>query len=73
MKNVKGYRTVLFNVAVLAVGTVALLNPDVASELPDEQQIKDGVDATVAAIVFIAGVGNLLLRTITNTPIFRKD
>ena len=57
---VKGYRTIIFNAAMLIAGiTGAAITPEMGEEF-------------AAAVLTISGVVNLVLRTVTNTAIFDK-
>ena len=66
----KGYRTIIFNAIMTLIMVMRLWKPDV--EMPGELEINAGLDAIDAAITFVWGLGNLFLRTVTNTPIFKK-
>lgn len=66
----KGYKTVVFNIVMGAVMLVRALSPDV--ELPSEDQVNSAFDAVEAGLTAIWTVGNLLLRAITDSPIFNK-
>lgn len=58
----QGFRTVLFNlIAILAVW----LNDKFGIQLTEEMQ--------TSLVVTILGIGNIILRFITKTPIFKKD
>lgn len=67
----KGYRTVIFNIIMTAVMTMKMWMPE--SDLPDADSINHAIDGLDAAITLIWGVGNILLRAVTNTPVFKKE
>lgn len=52
----KGFRTILFNIAMLA-----LASPDILALIPPR------------AAVYVAAIGNLVLRVVTTTPVGRKE
>ena len=56
----KGYKTVIFNGIMLAAG---IFGAEVSPELAER---------TADAFVLIWGVGNVLLRAVTDSPIFKK-
>ena len=66
----KGYRTIIFNVIMTVLLMIRLWQPDI--ELPSEGDISAGLDLIDKALVFVWGLGNLIIRIITDTPIFRK-
>lgn len=55
----KGFRTVAFNALMTLVG---LFGAEISPELAEQ---------AVGAFVLLWGVGNVLLRAITNSPIFK--
>lgn len=67
----KGFRTTAFNIAMTVIAAVTIINPD--AELPTPEAIDTGIDLVEAAVVAVWGVGNLILRAITSSPIFRRD
>ena len=66
----KGYRTLVFNLLMTGIVILKMWYPEM--ELPVESDIVEGLDSVETAIAFILVIGNLFLRAITNTPIFRK-
>jgi hypothetical protein len=67
----KGYRTVIFNAAMAVVMIIKAANPD--AELPDAESVTAAVDAVELAIGLVWSIGNMLLRAITDSPIFKKE
>jgi hypothetical protein len=67
----KGYKTAIFNAVMTVVMVLRLWNPD--AELPDADTVSQGLDTIDAAIAAIWGTGNMILRAITDTPIFKKE
>ena len=63
----KGYRTIAFNVIMTVIVALRLWLPD--TELPGEEEIEKGLDAVEAGLTFLWGIGNVVLRAITDTPI----
>lgn len=64
----KGYRTILFNLAMLAVGLYTLIKPGAATLTADDvNSILDHVDSI---LIIGAPVVNLVLRAVTTTPVF---
>lgn len=56
----KGYRTILFNLAALVVAIASL--PEVAALIPPEY---------MPQFMLSVAVGNMILRTVTTTPVGR--
>ena len=71
LTNLKGYRTIIFNLMMTLFMIISIWNP--AAELPNQQDVMVGFDQVEAAIAFIWGLGNMILRAITDTPIFTKE
>ena len=71
LDKLKGYRTVIFNVIMGIIMLVRVFNPD--AQLPADEAVNQALDATSAALDAVWLVGNLVLRAITDSPIFRKD
>lgn len=70
MDKIKGFKTVLFNVIMTAIMLTGMWGGDVLEI--DEEDVVSTLDALEAAIVGIWGVGNIMLRAVTNSPIFNK-
>lgn len=67
----KGWKTVLFNVVMAIVASVYALNPQ--AEVPTAEQVHAGVNALEVAWGSVLVVGNLLLRAVTTSGIFKKE
>ena len=63
----KGYRTVAFN---LVMGVVMLVNQVYGTEIGDAQ-VSATIDALDAGLTGLWAIGNVVLRAVTNTSIFR--
>jgi len=59
----KGYRTLVFNVAA-AAGTIATL---FGADIPPEK-----LDTVATGLVSLIALGNLVLRAVTDSAIFKK-
>lgn len=70
MHALKGKRTVIFNAVMAAVAMWNAWNPD--STISDEMAGQT-FDGTLAAIGGVWAIGNIILRGVTNTSIWRKD
>jgi hypothetical protein len=66
----KGYRTFVFNIIVALVALVRVAYPEYIA--PSDMEINEFLDQLDMAIMVVLWVGNLGLRFITNTPIFKK-
>ena len=69
----KGWRTVTFNILMAVVGVVVLTRPDAADGVPDASAINAALDHVEALYPFVVTLGNVLLRAVTNTAIFRRN
>jgi hypothetical protein len=67
----KGYRTIIFNVIMSAFMLISLWSP--STELPSGEEVKGALEQLDLALAFFWGLGNIILRAITDTPIFKKD
>lgn len=67
----KGYKTIIFNVVMGLVMILRALSPE--SELPDAENVEDTIDSLDAALTAVWGVGNIILRAITDSPIFKQE
>lgn len=70
MDKLKGYKTVAFNVIMAILPIVAILNPD--AQLPSGETISQNLDVIFGAYATLTATGNLILRAVTNSPIFKK-
>jgi hypothetical protein len=71
LEKLKGYRTILFNVIMTVLTFVTLWNP--GAEVPTGPEVTEGLIQLETALAFVWGLGNIILRAVTNTPIFRKE
>lgn len=71
LEKLKGYRTILFNAIMTVLMFIQLWNP--GAELPTGPEVTEGLIQVETALAFIWGLGNIILRAITNTPIFKKE
>jgi hypothetical protein len=70
----KGYRTIVFNLIMMVIAALAmLLTPEQAAQLPDATAVNVALDHLDALLVFALGVGNLVLRRFTTTPIGKPE
>ena len=67
----KGYRTIIFNVIMTAFMLINVWSP--STELPSGEDVKGALDNLDLALAFFWGLGNIILRAITDTPIFKKE
>ncbi len=67
----QGFKTVIFNVVMGVIMFVRALSPE--SELPTEEAVTTSVDALDAFLTAAWAVGNLILRAVTNAPIFNRN
>jgi hypothetical protein len=67
----KGWRTVAFNVIMTFVSVYAIKSP--GANAPDASVINAALDNVEALIPFIWGIGNVILRAVTTTPIFKSS
>ncbi len=66
----KGYKTVVFNAALALVAIWKIYYPE--QEMPGEMEIERAVDVFWEIFSAVAVVGNVGLRAVTTTPIFKK-
>lgn len=67
----KGYRTLIFNGIMTIIMVLKMWKPE--TEVPGVEEIEGGIDAVEGAITFVWGLGNLILRAITNTSIGKAE
>lgn len=69
MDKLKGYRTIVFNI-IMAASTLMTIffGVDVSD---DATKLKEGIDLLLEGLTVVWGVGNVWLRAITNSPIFK--
>lgn len=66
----KGYRTVAFNIIMTALMAFALWSP--GAELPDAGTIDKLLGDAEGLFTAAWALGNMVLRAITDTPMFKK-
>ncbi|KKK82669.1 hypothetical protein LCGC14_2801100 [marine sediment metagenome] len=66
----KGFKTIAFNVIMLIIMGVRVINPE--AELPDEATVEATVLSLDAGLTALWGIGNIILRGVTDSPIFKK-
>jgi len=71
MNSLKGFKTIAFNLIMTLTMVYQMWQPDV--ELPDAEQVTGAIDSAEAAITAIWAIGNMWLRAITDSPIFKKE
>jgi hypothetical protein len=67
----KGFKTVAFNILLGGTLIARMFNPD--APLPDAETVAGTVDLVDQALATGLVVGNLVLRAVTNSPIFKKN
>ena len=66
----KGWKTILFN---LVMGSMLLIRVVIPSaELPDDTAVHSVIDGLDQFLIVAMPVGNMILRAITNSSIFKK-
>ena len=66
----KGFKTVIFNGAMALVAVWKIYFPE--QEMPGEVEVQQAVDVFWQIFSAVAVAGNIALRAVTKTPIFRK-
>ncbi len=69
----KGFKTVIFNVIMSAVMLVSMWNQESASSLPSAIEVSGLMDQAETWITAVWGIGNVILRAVTSTVIFKKE
>ena len=69
--NVKGYRTIAFNV-VVGLGWLVMVSTG-ESTTGEGEEVKGALDMVFDAIPIILVIGNAWFRAITNTSIFKSS
>ena len=70
MKALKGFKTIAFNILMLVIMGVRVINPE--AELPDEAAVEASVVSLDAGLTALWGTVNIILRAVTDSPIFKK-
>lgn len=70
MDNIKGFRTIAFNV-VMTIGMLVTVwtGIDTSAEV---EQVQEGINSILTGIVSVWLVGSIWLRVLTDSPIFKK-
>ena len=66
----KGYKTIIFNVVmtfIMISNTIGL------TPISEDLDVAGAIDTLDSALVIVWGIGNLLLRVVTDTPVFEGD
>jgi len=66
----KGYKTIIFNAIMTIIMVMNLWGQ--GGDLPDAESVSSALDAVDAALAAVWGIGNAILRAITDTPIFKS-
>lgn len=66
----KGYKTIIFNVIMTLI---MLANATGIVAIPGDIDVAGGIDDVEAALVVLWGIGNFILRVVTDTPVFEGD
>lgn len=69
----KGYRTVLFNLIMTAAMIASMQGWIGPGEQPDATAVNLFLDNLEGFLTAIWGVGNLVLRAVTTTPLGQKE
>ena len=69
----KGFKTIAFNVIMSAIMLTSMWNPESASDLPDAAQVGGLMEQAEVWITAVWGIGNMWLRAVTSTVIFKKE
>lgn len=67
---VKGYRTIIFNVLMAVIFTANQFMGDTGIT---EEQINIAADGLNTLIGIVTIIGNVILRTVTTTPVGKKE
>lgn len=67
----KGYRTIAFNVLMALIAILTALYPQAI--FPEAVAVEEIIEVVFAAVAGVTGIGNVLLRAVTNTPVGKKE
>lgn len=70
LEQLKGYRTIVFNLIMTIVMVLAMWSP--GESWPTQPEVNAFLDSLEIVLTFVWGLGNIVLRAITNTPIFMR-
>ena len=73
LESIKGWKTILFNIIMTVVMLISVWGGFGDAPAPTGEDIQSAIDQLDAAIAAIWGIGNLILRAITNTSIFKRE
>ena len=68
----KGFKTIAFNAIMAIVAVAKVYWPEGAESLPGEVEVQQSLDVFWKIWAAVQVVGNGALRTVTNTPMFKK-
>jgi uncharacterized membrane protein len=69
--DLKGYRTIIFNVVTLVAALITMwTGTDVTG---DVVEMTDAMYMVLSGLFVVFGIGNMWFRAITDTPIFNKE
>lgn len=71
MTTLKGYRTLIFNLAMGVLLAIRGFYPD--AELPDAPAVEAAIGAFLDSLEVLIVLGNVILRALTTTPIGKKE
>ena len=69
----KGYKTIAFNALMGVIAALGYWLPESAETLPGEAEVSQTLDMFWEAWTSIEVVGNMILRKITSTPMFKRE
>jgi len=67
----KGFKTVIFNATMGLIAIWKIYFPE--QQMPVEAEVQQAVDVFWEIFSAVAVAGNIALRAVTKTPIFRKE
>lgn len=70
MSKIKGYRTIAFNIIMALAAVLTFGGSEVSI---DSTFVSENLEAIENGVIAAWALGNLILRAITTTPIFRKE
>lgn len=66
----KGYKTVIFNLIMLIIAALRIMSPE--SVLPSDVDVNQWLNGLDALLVLTITLGNMILRAITDSSVFKK-
>ncbi len=73
MKKVKGWKTITFNIIMTATMILSLWSPEEASNIPGADAVNEVLNEAEKLIATIWGMGNVVLRAVTTTPLGKSE